>query len=362
MPPMTYGMPALVRRSDGSVDVPSFQGTASYSDFVRLQQHHVQQQLQQRLMSEAPPSTEYLLECDAMQNETNDTPTEMASLETPIPATNLGYKLLQKMGWSGSGLGRDATGRTEPVPVYIHIGQTGLGKIEEDDEHTEASKIHRPLHASEIELTDQQKHTIEKKIVIEEAREKEVQDITRVFYCELCNKQYKKISEFESHLSSYDHNHKKRFKDMQQMDRLSRDARSKKQQNKEMKRLMQEAEARAKATSMRAPPAIPPAPVLYKALPSAPESVAPVSPPILPPSTGFTEIQCQPPSSPIQGVLAPTAPQSTTNYSPQQLNPDNISNQTTTTATRFSMVVQGPAAKKPRIAVTGGFTIGTTYD
>jgi hypothetical protein len=30
-----------------------------------------------------------------------------------------------------------------------------------------------------------------------------------VFFCSLCNKQYKLAHEFESHLSSYDHNHRK---------------------------------------------------------------------------------------------------------------------------------------------------------
>lgn len=37
----------------------------------------------------------------------------------------------------------------------------------------------------------------------------EVKEIRKVFYCELCNKQYKLAMEFEGHLSSYDHNHRK---------------------------------------------------------------------------------------------------------------------------------------------------------
>ena len=37
----------------------------------------------------------------------------------------------------------------------------------------------------------------------------EVGSITKTYYCELCNKQYTKISEYETHLSSYDHHHKK---------------------------------------------------------------------------------------------------------------------------------------------------------
>ncbi|CAI8588301.1 unnamed protein product [Vicia faba] len=37
----------------------------------------------------------------------------------------------------------------------------------------------------------------------------EVKEIWKVFYCELCNKQYKLVMEFEAHLSSYDHNNRK---------------------------------------------------------------------------------------------------------------------------------------------------------
>lgn len=37
----------------------------------------------------------------------------------------------------------------------------------------------------------------------------EVKETRKVFYCDLCNKQYKLAVEFEAHLSSYDHNHRK---------------------------------------------------------------------------------------------------------------------------------------------------------
>lgn len=33
----------------------------------------------------------------------------------------------------------------------------------------------------------------------------EVKEITKVFYCQMCSKQYTKIAEYEVHLSSYDH-------------------------------------------------------------------------------------------------------------------------------------------------------------
>jgi len=44
--------------------------------------------------------------------------------------------------------------------------------------------------------------------------------MNKEFYCKLCNKQYTKIMEYEAHLSSYDHNHKKRFEEMKQFDKV----------------------------------------------------------------------------------------------------------------------------------------------
>jgi len=51
------------------------------------------------------------------------------------------------------------------------------------------------------------------KIQVMAEREQKIQtnvkEIRKVFFCELCNKQYKLAMEFEAHLSSYDHNHRK---------------------------------------------------------------------------------------------------------------------------------------------------------
>ncbi|CAK7235419.1 hypothetical protein SCUCBS95973_009263 [Sporothrix curviconia] len=41
----------------------------------------------------------------------------------------------------------------------------------------------------------------------------------RAFFCELCQKGYTRMNEYESHLSSYDHAHKQRLKDMKAMQR-----------------------------------------------------------------------------------------------------------------------------------------------
>ncbi|PFH56028.1 hypothetical protein XA68_17182 [Ophiocordyceps unilateralis] len=37
------------------------------------------------------------------------------------------------------------------------------------------------------------------------------------FYCTLCSKGYSRMNEYEAHLSSYDHTHKQRLKDMKAM-------------------------------------------------------------------------------------------------------------------------------------------------
>ncbi|KAK9735686.1 hypothetical protein RND81_04G220000 [Saponaria officinalis] len=75
----------------------------------------------------------------------------------------------------------------------------------------------------------------------------EVKEIHKVFFCDLCNKQYKLAMEFEAHLSSYDHNHRKRFKEMREMHGSNRDDRQKRElqrQEKEMAKFAQITDAR----------------------------------------------------------------------------------------------------------------------
>ncbi|XP_050729421.1 uncharacterized protein LOC127005021 [Eriocheir sinensis] len=54
--------------------------------------------------------------------------TEVASAEEPLKETNRGFTLLQKMGWSkGQGLGKDNTGRKDPIHQVSVVGKAGLG-------------------------------------------------------------------------------------------------------------------------------------------------------------------------------------------------------------------------------------------
>jgi len=44
-------------------------------------------------------------------------------------------------------------------------------------------------------------------------------DALKAFYCSLCSKGYARATEFDAHQSSYDHQHKKRLKEMREMQR-----------------------------------------------------------------------------------------------------------------------------------------------
>ncbi|KAG6552465.1 hypothetical protein Mapa_005885 [Marchantia paleacea] len=172
---------------------------------------------------------------------------EQASVDTQLSSSNVGFKLLQKMGWKGKGLGKDEQGITEPIKAGTRDPKLGLGKQEQDDFYTAEENVHRKKLEVELETTEE----LAKKREVEAEREQkiqtEVKEIRKVFYCELCNKQYKLAVEFETHLSSYDHNHKKRFKEMKELQASrSRDERQKREQlreEKEMAKFSQLAEA-----------------------------------------------------------------------------------------------------------------------
>ncbi|RDW66790.1 hypothetical protein BP5796_09539 [Coleophoma crateriformis] len=51
------------------------------------------------------------------------------------------------------------------------------------------------------------------------AKTESAREAVKSFYCELCSKGYARMNEYEAHLSSYDHSHKQRLKDMRQLSR-----------------------------------------------------------------------------------------------------------------------------------------------
>lgn len=171
-----------------------------------------------------------------------------ASLDTKLTSSNVGYRLLQKMGWKGKGLGKHEQGITEPIRSGIRDAKLGVGKQEEDDFYTSEENVQRKKLDVELEETEEIAKKREVMAEREQKIENEVKEIRKTFFCELCNKQYKLAVEFEGHLSSYDHNHRKRFKEMREMHgSSSRDERHKREQlrqEKEMAKFAQIADAR----------------------------------------------------------------------------------------------------------------------
>jgi hypothetical protein len=62
----------------------------------------------------------------------------LAKVEAPIPQSNIGFKLLKQMGYTpGSALGKEGSGRAEPVGIEIRRSRAGIGL---DDPHKEKMK------------------------------------------------------------------------------------------------------------------------------------------------------------------------------------------------------------------------------
>ncbi|MQL86704.1 hypothetical protein Taro_019239 [Colocasia esculenta] len=163
---------------------------------------------------------------------------EQASLDTKLTSSNIGFRLLQKMGWKGKGLGKDEQGIIEPIKAGIRDPKLGVGKQEQDDFFTAEENVQRKK--LEIEVEETEEHARKREVVAERELkiQSEVKEINKAFFCNLCNKQYKLAMEFEVHLSSYDHNHRKRFKEMKEMHSTSsRDDRQKREQARQEKEM-----------------------------------------------------------------------------------------------------------------------------
>lgn len=80
---------------------------------------------------------------------------EQASLDTHITSSNIGFKLLQKMGWKGKGLGKNEQGIVEPIKSGIRDPRLGVGKQEEDDFFTAEENVQRKKLDIELEETEE---------------------------------------------------------------------------------------------------------------------------------------------------------------------------------------------------------------
>ncbi|RKP12909.1 hypothetical protein BJ684DRAFT_20574 [Piptocephalis cylindrospora] len=159
---------------------------------------------------------------------------------------NKGYALLQKMGWkAGQGLGVKEEGVKEPIQVNEATDTRGLGKKTQEDQYIrEVGRKRKTTDGERIaQETSEEREARESRVRKRQAQEREIKAIRDAFYCSICDKRYAKVTEWDNHLSSYDHNHKKRLKEMQsvqrtQMDDAARD-REKRREAKELARMQQ---------------------------------------------------------------------------------------------------------------------------
>ena len=146
----------------------------------------------------------------------------MSSSPPVVSSSNAGFKMLSKMGWkAGEGLGRDKGGLRAPIEVVAVEGRQGLGKREADDEALTSAASKRARF--DFELPEDEQRRRQEDDFSRKSRSEDVRESLREFFCADCDKQYKTVAEFATHLSSYDHHHRKRFRDMAHAQRPKRD-------------------------------------------------------------------------------------------------------------------------------------------
>ena len=236
-------------------------------------------------------------------------------MDVPIPESNRGYALLCRMGWGrGSSLGIREGGIVEPVRISEQYGFLGLGKWTEDETHATAATESRKAMTSELISVedDVAREAREAQVAHEQMIAAAVSEQTSAFYCDVCAKQYSKVTEFENHLSSYDHHHKKRFREMQQEQKARAKLLggiSKRKEKKDPALLAAEAAALAVhanyavAVAQLQPPPFP-------QLPPPPPPSAPRPPPPPPPPPPLQPLPPPPPPHRAPEDRAPEAAQS----------------------------------------------------
>ncbi|KAG6614091.1 G patch domain-containing protein 8 [Phytophthora cinnamomi] len=185
--------------------------------------------------------------------------------ERALDASNRGYRLLVKMGWrSGCGLGRQEQGVVEPVKMKENLVCLGLGKAEEYDQVTQLATSERRKLDVEVQETAAQAAEREARGARQEQLKAEVKSMQAAFYCADCRKQYATVTEMDNHLSSYDHHHTKRLRELQQQKRRvgseqQQSAKRRKEQQQEELLLQRRIAAQTKAATVKEPVPLPPA-------------------------------------------------------------------------------------------------------
>ncbi|RDB29590.1 G patch domain-containing protein 8 [Hypsizygus marmoreus] len=179
---------------------------------------------------------------------------EVITVETKLKATNKGFAMLAKLGWSeGQPLGISGDGRVDPIPFQVKRDLTGLGKTNQDVRMIETTVSQRRGLDSERQQkeTEEQRRVREDVVARKFALENEISTTLKAFYCTLCDKQFKNVAQYDEHTNSYAHHHKARFKDMQANVRLKPKEEIDKRKEKERKREEKELRKIAAANGIR---------------------------------------------------------------------------------------------------------------
>ncbi|KAI9057178.1 hypothetical protein FKP32DRAFT_1638578, partial [Trametes sanguinea] len=181
---------------------------------------------------------------------------EVVTVETKIKSNNIGFSMLAKMGWvEGSPLGLSGEGRVDPIPFYVKNDLTGLGKTNQDVRMIETTVSQRRELDSErmVKETEEQRKQREEAVARRAAVQSEISNVLRPFYCEVCEKQFQNVAQYDEHTNSYAHHHKIRFRDMQAAQRASRNTEEEINRRKEKERKREEKELRkiAKAAGIK---------------------------------------------------------------------------------------------------------------
>lgn len=102
-------------------------------------------------------------------------------------------------------------GVKEPIQVDEAIDTRGLGKKTEEERYIqEVGRKRKTTDGERIaQETPEEREVREARVRKRQAQERDVQTVRDAFYCSICDKRYAKVTEWDNHLSSYDHNHKK---------------------------------------------------------------------------------------------------------------------------------------------------------
>ncbi|KZT74816.1 hypothetical protein DAEQUDRAFT_7917 [Daedalea quercina L-15889] len=181
---------------------------------------------------------------------------ETVTVDTKIKSSNKGFLMLAKLGWvEGQPLGLSGDGRVDPVPFYVKNDLTGLGKTNQDVRMIETTVAQRRELDSERQTkeTEEQRRAREDLVARRAAVQSEISTTLKAFYCELCDKQFQNVAQYDEHTNSYAHHHKARFRDMQLAARASRHTQEELDRRKEKERKREEKELRkvAKAAGIK---------------------------------------------------------------------------------------------------------------